>query len=39
MPYVMTIMFASFPSGLMIYWIISNTFSIVQQYILSKKSL
>jgi YidC/Oxa1 family membrane protein insertase len=39
MPYVMTIMFSSFPSGLMVYWIISNTFSIVQQYILSKKSL
>lgn len=36
MPVIFTFLFANFASGLMIYWIVSNTFSIVQQYILAR---
>lgn len=32
MPVVFTIMFLSFPSGLVIYWLVSNILSILQQY-------
>lgn len=37
MPYMFLFMFASFPAGLVIYWICSNTLSILQQAIISKK--
>ncbi len=37
MPFVMTIMFASFPSGLNLYWCMSNVLQIGQQYIINKK--
>lgn len=43
MPYIFLFLFATFPSGLVIYWICNNTFSILQQlYIntrLEKKGL
>ncbi|GHM58843.1 MAG: membrane protein insertase YidC [Candidatus Mesenet longicola] len=31
LPYIFTFLFASFPAGLIIYWICSNTITIVQQ--------
>ena len=37
MPVVMTIMFASFPSGLNLYWCMSNVLQIGQQYIINEK--
>jgi YidC/Oxa1 family membrane protein insertase len=38
MPFFFVFMFSSFPAGLMLYWITSNIFSIVQQYILTKNA-
>ncbi len=32
MPVIFTIMFLSFPSGLVIYWLVNNVLSIAQQY-------
>jgi YidC/Oxa1 family membrane protein insertase len=37
MPMLFTIMFWSFPSGLVIYWIINNLFSLLEQYYILKK--
>jgi YidC/Oxa1 family membrane protein insertase len=37
MPFVMTIMFASFPSGLNLYWCFSNLLQIGQQKIINEK--
>ncbi len=37
MPLFFTFLFASFPSGLMIYWSINNLFSIVNQWFVTKK--
>jgi YidC/Oxa1 family membrane protein insertase len=37
MPYLFLFMFASFPAGLVLYWICSNTLSILQQMIISRK--
>jgi len=37
MPYMFLFMFASFPAGLVMYWICSNTLSIIQQHFISKK--
>jgi YidC/Oxa1 family membrane protein insertase len=37
MPFVMTIMFASFPSGLNLYWAFSNLLQIGQQKIINEK--
>jgi YidC/Oxa1 family membrane protein insertase len=36
MPVVFTFMFLSFPSGLVIYWLINNVLSIAQQYYIQK---
>ena len=36
MPVVFTVMFLSFPSGLVIYWLVNNILSIGQQYWLNK---
>jgi len=38
MPIMFTFMFLSFPSGLVIYWLVSNVLSIVQQYYINKQS-
>ena len=38
MPLIFTVMFLSFPSGLVIYWLLNNVLSIVQQYYINKKS-
>jgi YidC/Oxa1 family membrane protein insertase len=37
LPFVMVIMFASFPSGLNLYWCFSNVLQIGQQYIVNEK--
>jgi YidC/Oxa1 family membrane protein insertase len=37
LPFVMVIMFASFPSGLNLYWCMSNVLQIGQQYIVNEK--
>lgn len=37
MPLVFGFMFMWFPSGLVLYWTMSNAFSIVQQYVMNKR--
>lgn len=37
LPYIFLFLFASFPAGLVIYWIWSNTLSILQQYIITRR--
>lgn len=39
MPFVLTFMFASFPSGLVLYWVWSNILSIIQQIMIKKLSI
>ncbi|MBR1375459.1 MAG: membrane protein insertase YidC [Cardiobacteriaceae bacterium] len=36
MPLIFGMMFAVFPSGLVLYWTVSNAFGIVQQYLMNK---
>ncbi len=38
MPVIFTVMFLSFPSGLVIYWLLNNVLSIAQQLYVNKKS-
>ncbi|RMG00209.1 MAG: membrane protein insertase YidC, partial [Nitrospirae bacterium] len=37
MPLIFTFLFLSFPSGLVLYWLVSNLLSIIQQYYVNKK--
>lgn len=37
MPVVFTVMFANFPSGLVLYWFVNNTLSFMQQWYVMKK--
>ena len=37
MPIVFTFMFMWFPAGLVLYWVVNNSLSIVQQYIITKQ--
>ncbi|MES0327364.1 MAG: membrane protein insertase YidC [Gammaproteobacteria bacterium] len=37
MPFAFTAMFAFFPSGLVLYWVVNNILSITQQYIITKR--
>lgn len=37
MPFAFTIMFAFFPSGLVLYWVVNNILSITQQYFITKR--
>ncbi|MEM7208598.1 MAG: membrane protein insertase YidC [Pseudomonadota bacterium] len=39
MPFVFTIFFAFFPSGLVLYWVANNTLSIAQQYYITRHVL
>jgi YidC/Oxa1 family membrane protein insertase len=39
MPIVFTFMFLSFPAGLVLYWLVSNTLGIIQQYFVNKKAV
>jgi len=37
LPVVFTFMFLWFPAGLVLYWVVNNTLSIMQQYIITKR--
>ncbi|NIB39491.1 membrane protein insertase YidC [Pseudomaricurvus alkylphenolicus] len=37
MPFVFTFMFLWFPAGLVLYWVVNNTLSIAQQYVITKQ--
>ena len=37
LPFVFTVFFAFFPSGLVLYWVINNTLSIAQQWVITKR--
>jgi len=37
MPLVFSVMFFFFPSGLVLYWLVNNVYSIVQQWLITKK--
>ncbi len=37
LPFVFTAMFAFFPSGLVLYWVMNNALSIGQQYVITKR--
>ena len=37
MPYMFLFLFASFPAGLVVYWVWSNILSILQQYIITRR--
>ncbi len=36
LPLLFTFFFLFFPAGLVLYWVVNNTLSIVQQYIITK---
>ncbi len=38
LPIIFTFMFLNFPSGLVLYWLVSNILSIVQQFYVNKKT-
>ena len=37
MPLIFSVMFFFFPSGLVLYWLVSNLFSIIQQWVITRK--
>ena len=37
LPFVFTVFFAFFPSGLVLYWVVNNTLSITQQWVITKR--
>jgi YidC/Oxa1 family membrane protein insertase len=37
LPIVFTFFFAFFPSGLVLYWVVNNLLSIVQQYVITRR--
>jgi YidC/Oxa1 family membrane protein insertase len=37
LPIVFTIFFLSFPAGLVLYWVVNNTLSIAQQWMISRR--
>ena len=37
MPIIFSVMFFFFPSGLVLYWLVSNLFSIAQQWVITRK--
>ena len=37
MPIIFTFLFLNFPSGLVLYWLVNNLLTILQQYIIHKK--
>ena len=37
MPLVFSVMFFFFPAGLVLYWVVSNVFSIVQQWVITRR--
>jgi YidC/Oxa1 family membrane protein insertase len=37
LPVVFTVFFLSFPAGLVLYWVVNNTLSIVQQWMITRR--
>jgi YidC/Oxa1 family membrane protein insertase len=37
LPWVFTVFFAFFPSGLVLYWVVNNTLSILQQWVITRR--
>jgi YidC/Oxa1 family membrane protein insertase len=37
MPLVFSVMFFFFPSGLVLYWLVNNVYSIAQQWVITRK--
>ena len=37
LPFLFTVFFAFFPSGLVLYWVVNNTLSIAQQWVITKR--
>jgi YidC/Oxa1 family membrane protein insertase len=37
LPIVFTVMFAFFPAGLVLYWVVNNLLSILQQWVITKR--
>lgn len=37
MPFIFTFMFMWFPAGLVLYWVVNNSLSIAQQYVITKQ--
>ncbi len=37
LPFIFTALFATFPSGLVLYWLVNNILSIAQQYLINKR--
>jgi len=37
LPFLFTFLFATFPSGLVLYWLTNNILSIAQQYVINKR--
>ncbi|MFN2309914.1 MAG: membrane protein insertase YidC [Gammaproteobacteria bacterium] len=37
LPFIFTVFFAFFPSGLVLYWVTNNTLSIAQQWVITKR--
>ncbi|NDH36063.1 MAG: hypothetical protein EBX67_11490, partial [Betaproteobacteria bacterium] len=37
MPIVFSVMFFFFPSGLVLYWLVNNIYSIVQQWVITRR--
>lgn len=37
MPVIFSVMFFFFPSGLVLYWLVSNIFSIIQQWVITRR--
>tara|TARA_B100000886_G_scaffold110589_1_gene74155 strand:- start:2978 stop:3451 length:474 start_codon:yes stop_codon:yes gene_type:complete len=37
LPFIFTALFATFPSGLVLYWLVNNVLSIAQQYLINKR--
>ena len=39
LPFIFTFLFATFPSGLVLYWFTNNILSIAQQYVINKRAM
>jgi YidC/Oxa1 family membrane protein insertase len=37
LPVVFTVFFLFFPAGLVLYWLVNNTLSILQQWVITKR--
>jgi YidC/Oxa1 family membrane protein insertase len=37
MPLIFSVMFFFFPAGLVLYWVVSNLFSIAQQWVITRR--